>query len=234
MKKALVLSLWLPCLAPAIVFGQAHPAEGGGCPAASAKLDMATAGSDPGHLSAHGTWSVAGGALGAYIEYRIDGDRWAAQLHMGADGSWDVSIPFTTCARHALRATAMPIVKDGERELVCIARSASDLEAVMVPCGAAPELGECEWKCGEGDGAACTGVCPVSVSGGEGDYVPMWQSGIEGIKDGGEASPGPWKLQVTCKRGDKVLFRVRSSKQVRGYYSTPVNAVCGGGPAPKP
>jgi hypothetical protein len=194
---------------------------------------MAAASAEPGHLNGRGTWSVGGGAVGAYVEYRIDGDRWAAQVHTGADGAWDVSIPFTACSHHALRATAMPIVKDGERELVCIARSASDLETVVVPCGASAELGECEWKCGEGDGAACTGVCPVSVSGDEGEFVPMWQSGIEGLKDGGEASPGPWKLQVSCKQGDKVQFRIRSSKQVRPYYSTRVSTVCGGAPAAK-
>jgi hypothetical protein len=58
------------------------------------------------------------------------------------------------------------------------------------------------------------------------NFVPQVRAASPLFQTIAEPSPGPWRFEVTCKRGEELAFRVRESKGAR-TYSRPVAFACG-------
>lgn len=200
------------------------------CPATDAQSVVTQIAYKEGQVVASGTWEVSGGATGAMLELRIDNDRLHAETRTGTSGTWSITQPFSVCDRpiHALRVLVYPAVSGGEgRQVYCLDRfKRSEAAVFQFSCAAQAEVSHCDWECGDGEDARCAGLCMVTATGGRLKYVPY--QGIEGQEPqkAGEPSEGPWNLQVSCKRGEKVAFSVRDNYG-RGKWTTPALRMCG-------
>ncbi len=221
LTEALVCATAFALSGAAPIFGSA--AEGGGCDQATAGATVARGGMVGGEVVANGTWESGGGATGVLLEYRIDSDRYFAETRLGSRGEWAARFPYELCGDHRLRVFAFPLVGAGEHRTVCLGASRSAVAPFQNHCGTVPSFA-CEWRC---EGAECTGSCSAAVSGGEGPFTLMVNSGRSGFREAAPAGPGPFEFEVRCRAGDAVRLRARGGAANRGF-SPAVELKCGG------
>lgn len=204
------------------------------CPATDAQSVVTQISYKDGQVVASGTWAVSGGATGAMLEFRVDNDRLQAEARTGTSGIWSITQPFSVCDRpiHALRVLVHPAVDGGEgRQSFCLDRmKRSEAAMFQFSCAARAEVSHCDWECGDGEDARCAGLCLVTATGGRLKYVPYQGTEGQEAQKFGDPSEGPWNLQVSCKRGEKITFTVRDNYG-RGKPAPPVERQCGEEPA---
>ena len=176
-------------------------------------------------VTARGTYSVQNGD-GALIEYRIEGDRYEAEFHPGASGTWSFDRPRQTCDHHALRVFVYPARHDEHGfSTICLTQGSSERGQYDIPCNPRGRIDGCAWTCGAGSSAACKGTCATSAFAGAPAYTPFY--GVDGVweADPGGAPGTAWSRELNCKRGQEVQFRVRDRFRV---WSPVVRVLCGG------
>jgi hypothetical protein len=198
------------------------------CAGASSTVDIAelTVAED-GALTGKGTWSVGGGADGAVLEYRVDGDRLLIESRTGASGTWDIArvLPFdNTCGRHTFVVFALPSVKAGGRQIHCMKKGSSP-RTYEISCAPVAEIVDCAWHC-SGEDSLCTGDCTARARRGRLGYVPYWGVNGDAWEPGGPSSEGPWTHHVDCAPGERISFKVRD-RDGKGFWSEVDEIGCG-------
>lgn len=176
-------------------------------------------------VTARGTYSVKNGE-GALIEYRIEGDRYEAEFHPGTSGTWSFDRPHQSCDHHALRVFVYPALRDAHGfSTICLTSGTSERGQYDIPCNPRARIDGCTWSCGEGSAAACKGTCSTSAVAGAAAYIPFY--GVEGVweSEPGGGSGTSWSRELSCRRGQEILFRVSDRY---GVWSPVVRARCGG------
>lgn len=218
--------LWLAAIASALVIPAAW-AEEDPCPATAAKGVITELVYKSGQVVASGTWEVNGGANGAILEFRIDNDRFQAEIRTGASGTWSFIQSYRTCDRplHSFRVHVYPLVPEGEgRQRVCLSRYIrSEQVQFQFPCGAQVEIDLCSWSCEDGH---CAGYCAVTATHGKLPYFLFRGAGDPKDPQVGVSPDGAWTIQLVCKRGEKVSFYTRDNYG-RGRPSPPAERICG-------
>jgi hypothetical protein len=224
-----ILSLWtvlllLPAVAPA------SPPKSDVCAGAKGAVTIETVSFADGVVKAAGTWRVGEGRAGALIEYRIQSDRQAAEVHSGPAGTWEAALPYGHCGRSVLRVDAFPSVKSGELQVHCLADGQAATRSFEVDCSPAADLGPCQWECAEPAGEKgktfCSGSCTATARGGEGSLVAMIGVDDEDYQLVEGPEFGPWTATVTCEPGHRVTFKVRDHVG-SGAFSKVAELPCG-------
>ncbi len=179
-----------------------------------------------GALTAEGTWSVAGGAVGALIDYRIDNDRWFAETRTGASGPWNLRIKFNDCGLFRIRIYVFPAVEAGGRQVHCLDKVHSSYLDFENFCGPEVAVTGCDWECEDDPEPHCGGTCSGSARGGTPPYAVFHGLNNQGYEMATSESKGHWTVPVACTPGEKVSFKVRDQGGIGGF-SRPVEIVCG-------
>ncbi len=176
-------------------------------------------------VTAKGTYSVKNGD-GALIEFRIEGDRYEAQYHPGASGTWTFDHPNQACGHHAARVFVYPSIHDAKGfSMLCLPQGVTERGQYDIPCNPRARVDSCAWSCGEGAAAACTAKCSVSAAAGYPPYLPYY--GLDGVweSEAGGPATSAWEHEFACRRGQEVFLRV---KDRTGVWSPVVKVRCGG------
>jgi hypothetical protein len=197
--------------------------DGRGCPEAAVTAALSAAQHDGGDLHLSGRFTAGGTAAGALVEYRVDSDRYRAETRAGKEGALESVFPFKLCGDHVARLAVYPLVADGDRQAICLARSAQAVARFNVSCGAELRFGDCRWQCDEASGA-CTGSCVATVRG-EGDFKVVMSVAQAAFQPVGEAGPGPFHIALSCRAGESIRLRARSLRASR--YGGFAEHVCG-------
>lgn len=182
-----------------------------------------------GSFRAAGTWQASGGASGVFLDFRIDGDRYAAESQRGAAGAWVYADRFTECGRHTARIYVFPVVTAGGRDVICLGQGRSVPGAFVSDCLPTASIVGCEWSCQPGPPAACRGTCTGRATGDPLGYVPFWGRDGGGYQPGegeGGGERGRWTERITCAPGQRVSFKVRGHAGTGGW-SPVVEVPCG-------
>lgn len=193
---------------------------------AGAKTKVAVSGSSVQGwtVKGEGTWEVTG-ADGVLLEYRIDMDRYQAEMRTGAKGPWTVTqfFPYQECRKHTLRVYVFPAFRDGDRLFACLEHGSSAPKPFEFNCDPLAKIDSCAWQCSDDE---CTGTCTASASSGIPDYQAWWGLNDAHYEAVEGASKGPWKKEITCAPGERVNFKVRS-RNGTGIWSKPAEWICG-------
>lgn len=221
---AALLAAYVPAAeaAPVLMPPAADPV----CASASAQVAGTKVNFAEDLLTAEGTWSAAGGAVGALLEYRVDNDRWFSETRLGASGPWDLRIRFNDCGRHRVRIYIAPTVEAGGRQVHCLDRMQSALLDFENFCGPKIEVAHCDWECQDDPEPQCAGTCSVQASGGNPPYAVFHGPNDRDYEMATAESTGRWSVAVACAPGGKVFFKVRDQGGIGGF-SRPVEVTCG-------
>jgi len=174
-----------------------------------------------------GTWQASGGASGAYIEYRIDSDRYGSEQQRGAAGQWVYKDSFPECGDHTARVHVFPVVTAGGRDVICLEQDQSVPAPFASSCLPTAAIVGCSWKCQSGPAGVCTGECTGKGMDDPGGYAPFWGRNDGGYQPGtAPGRSGPWTDRITCVRGERVSFKVRG-RAGTGGWSPAVEIPCG-------
>lgn len=213
----------LPARAQAVLL---PPAVDPVCATVSANGAGTKVNSAEGWVTAEGTWSVAGGAVGALIDYRIDNDRWFSETRPGAGGAWNLRIRFNDCGLFRLRIYVFPTVEAGGRQVHCLDKVSSSYLDFENFCGPEIKVTGCDWECEEDPEPHCTGTCSGNARGGNPPYAVFRGLNNQGYEMTTTESQGPWTVPVACAPGEKVSFKVRDQGGIGGF-SRPAEILCG-------
>lgn len=198
----------------------------GKCIGASVTFDIDKAVAADGDLSAGGSWKVGGTADGVFLEVRVNSNRYHAELQKGSAGRYAYLTDFHRCGLEVVRVFVSPTVRDGGREIQCLARGRSLYKKIDVDCTPEARILHCSWDCADDPSQGCAGTCTAEARGGDRTMVGMW-----GVNDAEYASVGgppygPWTAVVRCKPGERVTFRARDGGGL-GSSSPPAAIPCG-------
>jgi len=195
--------------------------EGEGCPESSVALQLGKVEFTDGKVHALGHFKVAGPASGVLLEYIADSDRYRSEIRLAKEADLENTFPYKLCGNHAVRVWAYPLVASGDRQLVCLRRGGTAKMDFNAPCGAEVRVSAAHWSCEEG---SCSGDLTVDVGDGTGTYDLM-MSIARGQFQKEPPGPGPFHLAVTCKAGERIRLRTRSS--LSGGYTGAAELLCG-------
>ena len=197
--------------------------EGEGCPESSVVVQLGKVEYADGNLRVSGHFTTAGPAAGVLLEYTAVGDRYRAETRMVTDGDLENTFPFKLCGNQTFRLWAYPVVASANRQLICLRRGGTAKQDFNAACGAALRVSDSQWSCDSG--GSCTGTFTANVGDGTGVYDLMMSVARAQFQPAGKSGAGPFHLTVTCKSGDEVKLRARSS--ATAGYSGSVELVCG-------
>ncbi len=204
-------------------FATAVEPEGRGCLEASVTTALISATHTDGQLYVKGLFTASGNAVGALVECRVDSDRYSAETRQGREGALESVFPFALCGDHVARFSVFPLVAEGDRQVVCLERSAQAKAEFNVPCGAEIKFGRCQWQCD--DAGSCTGSCVATVQGEGGDFLVVASVAQAPFRTVGPAGPGPFSVALSCRSGEKIRLRARTLR-ARSYTGA-AEHVCG-------
>ncbi len=171
-----------------------------------------------GIASASGSWTVSGGANGAYFEYYVDGQRVQSEAKSGTGGSWVFRDGPYSLGTHTFEVKIYPMASG----TICWSHGSSASRNFSVdPCPPTVSL-------------TCRSIghptyeCTGWVSGGASPYIPYWKlSNYPWYQRPGGS--GPFTEQFVCKTKMQVSFKVWDEN---GQFSNTATAWCG--PIPEP
>jgi len=234
MKKTSLAVAALATLLAALAAGalraedsESPPGRGasGRCAGANVTFDLEKATAANGDLSAGGSWKVDGTADGIYLELRVNTNRYHAELQQGSAGRYAYLTDFRRCGLEVVRVFACPTVREGGREVQCLAKGHSVAKKMDVDCSPKARILHCSWDCADDAAQGCAGTCTAEAKGGDKTLVGLW-----GVNDAEYASVGgppygPWTAVVRCKPGERVSFRARDGGGT-GSSSAPAEVPC--------
>jgi hypothetical protein len=196
------------------------------CAAAELTFDLADAAAQGATLTAAGRWKVGGTADGLLLELRVNGNRYHGELQHGGAGRYAYATDFGQCGLQVVRVFACPTVREGGREVQCLARGRSVAKNLHVDCTPSARILRCTWECADDPRQGCAGTCTADAAGGEQNLVGLW--GVDDKNYEFVAGPphGPWMAVVRCKPGERVSFRARDQAGL-GSVSPVAEKPCG-------
>jgi hypothetical protein len=198
----------------------------GKCIGAGITFDLEKAVAAGGDLTAGGSWKVDGTADGVFLEVRVNSNRYHAEQQQGTAGHYTYQTDFSRCGLEVVRVFASPTVRDGGREIQCLARGHSVFKKIDIDCTPTARILNCSWDCADDPAQGCAGTCTADAKGGDRSLIGLWGVNDTDFESVGGPPFGPWTAVVRCKPGERVTFRARDDGG-SGHFSAPAEIACG-------